>query len=229
MTAAVNRLKKTKKTGSRRRAHSRAHRRALPSPILEPPHLVGSAAGVSSSPDPPPDLRRRRRLGPSCHGSMPPPCGSTSREQGVDAAGLDPRIHPGSAVVWIHVAGSRRGRLDPPPCARPCATQHLAYERERDEGGLRGERGWERERERHTGRPGSTADAAARASPSAPRRRPASPHLADRRRARLAEPSAARERRGGGASPGREERREEGRREECRAGEREWCGAREEG
>ena len=80
-----------------------------------------------------------------------------------------------------------------------------------------------REREREA------ANRARLAEPSAPRRRPASPRLTERRRARLAEPSAARERRGGGASPGREERREEGRREECRAGERDLCGAREEG
>ena len=64
--------------------------------------------------------------------------------------------------------------------------------RSRDEGGLRGERGWEREGETFR----------------APwihrrRRRPASPRLTERRRARLAEPSAASAPRRRPASPRR--------------------------
>ena len=67
------------------------------------------------------------------------------------------RGRPGIAVVWIHVAGSRRGRLDPPPCGSPVPARHAAprlREREMREV-LRGERGWEREGERDTGHGGA--------------------------------------------------------------------------
>ena len=133
-------------------------------------------------------------------------CGSTS--QGVDAA------------AWI------RRRV---PVPAPRSTSPM---RERDEGGLRGERGWEREGETYRApwihRRRRHAGLTERASPppclASPRRSPPrAPCRAERRERAspppsLASPSAARERRGGGASPGREERREEGHREECRAG-----------
>ena len=75
-------------------------------------------------------LRHCRRLGPSRRGSVSSPCGSTSWEPG------SRRGRPGIAAVWIHVAGSRRGRLDPQSCG-PCAPRSSSpmRERERDEGG----------------------------------------------------------------------------------------------
>ncbi|XP_066392487.1 glutamate receptor 2.4-like [Miscanthus floridulus] len=98
-------------------------------PILAPPHLVGSAAGVSTLPDLPSgrsssqDLRHYRRLGPSRRGSMSSPCGSMSLEQGVDAAALDPPSCGSTsqgvdAAAWIH------RRVDHPSLR---ATQLLAY------------------------------------------------------------------------------------------------------
>jgi len=120
-------------------------------------------------------------------------CGSTS--QGVDAA------------AWI------RRRV---PVPAPRSTSPM---RERDEGGLRGERGWEREGETYRApwihrrrRRAGLAERASpppclasphRAPPRAPRRRPASPRLTERRRARLAEPSAASAPRRRPASPRR--------------------------
>ena len=102
-------------------------------PILAPPHLAGSTAGVSTLSDLPPgrsssqDLRHCRRLGPSRCGSVSSPCGSTSWEQGVDAAALDPPPC-GSTSQGVDAAAWIRRRVDHPSLH---ATQLLAYERER--------------------------------------------------------------------------------------------------
>ena len=142
MPAAVKRFKKNKKTQEPAgEPILEPTDEPIHNPILAPPHLAGSAAGVSTLPYLPPgrsssqDLRHCRRLGPSRRGSVSLPCGSTSWEQGVDAVALDPPPC-GSTLQGVDAAAWMRRRVDHPSLR---ATQLLAYEREMREV-LRGER-----------------------------------------------------------------------------------------
>ena len=125
MPAAVKRFKKNKKTQEPAgEPILEPTDEPIHNPILAPPHLAGSAAGVSTLPDLPPgrsssqDLRHRRRLGPSRHGSVSSLCGSMSWEQGVDAAALE-SPPCGSTSQGVDVAAWIRSRVVPARHAAP--------------------------------------------------------------------------------------------------------------